>query len=143
MKRRGDYGYDAPFFPIVFGTLGAAVTVASAWLWWTRGVPPLGAGFLAVFFLGNAGSFIYTTRRGKFRVWDRILAELHLRGDEHVLDMGCGRGAILTAVATRLSSGRVTGIDLWSTRDQSGNAREVTLRNASLEGVEDRIEVRT
>src|SRR5262249_16743804 len=66
-----------------------------------------------------------------------------LQGDERVLDMGCGRGAVLTAVAKRLTTGRITGVDLWSTRDQSGNARDVTVRNASLEGVDDRVEVET
>src|ERR1700716_1949210 len=100
-------------------------------------------GFYGAFFLGNALSFLYTTRRGKFRVWDQVLDDLHLRGDERVLDMGCGRGAVLTAVARRLKTGRVTGIDLWSTHDQSGNSRDETLRNASLEGVGDRIDVDT
>src|SRR4029453_10567075 len=79
----------------------------------------------------------------KFQVWEEILDGLKLRGDERVLDMGCGRGAGLTAVARRLTTGRVTGIDLWSTSDQSGNAREVTLQNASVEGVRDRIDVQT
>jgi arsenite methyltransferase len=37
----------------------------------------------------------------------------------------------------------VIGIDLWSTHDQSGNSRDVTLRNATLEGVRDRIDVET
>jgi len=60
-----------------------------------------------------------------------------------VLDMGCGRGAVLVAVARRLTTGRVTGIDLWSTHDQSGNSRDVTIRNASLEGVKDRIVIET
>ena len=68
---------------------------------------------------------------------------MHLRADERVLDMGCGRGAVLVAVARRLTSGRVTGIDLWSTHDQSGNARDVTMRNAALEGVQDRVEIET
>ena len=88
-------------------------------------------------------SFTYTTRRGKLLEWERILDSLHLAGDERVLDMGCGRGAVLTAVARRLTSGRVTGIDLWSTTDQSGNAREVALENASLEGVGDRVQIDT
>jgi arsenite methyltransferase len=57
--------------------------------------------------------------------------------------MGCGRGAVLTAVARRLTTGRATGVDIWSTRDQSGNAREVTVRNALLEGVSERVEVKT
>jgi SAM-dependent methyltransferase len=99
--------------------------------------------FYAVFFFGNAASFVYTTRRGKFIVWEDILDQLALRGDERVVDLGCGRGAVLTAVARRLTTGRVTGIDLWSTRDQSGNAIDVTRRNAELEGVTDRVDVQT
>jgi ubiquinone/menaquinone biosynthesis C-methylase UbiE len=96
-----------------------------------------------VFFLANTSSFLYTTRRGKFIEWDRILGRLHLRGDEEVLDMGCGRGAVLTAVAARLTTGHATGIDIWSQRDQSGNAKEVALRNATLEGVADRVRIET
>jgi len=96
-----------------------------------------------VFFAANLCSFLYTTRRGKFLEWDAILDSLALRGDEQVLDMGCGRGAVLTAVAGRLTTGRVTGVDIWSTKDQSGNAKEVTLRNAAIEGVTDRIRIDT
>ncbi len=55
--------------------------------------------------------------------------------------MGCGRGAVLAAVARRLTTGRVTRIDIWSTSDQSGMAREVTLRNASFDGVSDRVQI--
>ena len=99
--------------------------------------------FFALFFLVNAVSFLHTTRRGKFLEWERILDGLALRGDERVLDMGCGRGAVLTAVARRLTTGRVSGVDIWSTHDQSGNAREVTLRNAALEGVSERVDVQT
>ena len=35
----------------------------------------------------------------------------------------------------------MTGVDIWNTKDQSGNARDVTLRNASLEGVANRVQV--
>ena len=37
----------------------------------------------------------------------------------------------------------MTGIDIWSIKDQSGNARDVTLRNASLEGVADHVQIDT
>lgn len=143
MERHGDYGYDAPYALVSFAALGATSAVAATVSWWSRRGPVAMLGFYAAFFLANAFSFFYTTRRGKFRVWDGILDELHLRGDERVLDMGCGRGAVLTAVARRLNTGRVTGVDLWSTHDQSGNARDVTLQNASLEGVQDRIDIET
>jgi arsenite methyltransferase len=145
MERRGDYGFDAPYALVAFAAVGAVSAVAAIVSWWGYRDGHLARmfGLYSAFFSGNALSFLYTTRRGKFRVWDDVLDELHLRGDERVLDMGCGRGAVLTAVASRLKTGRATGIDLWSTHDQSGNARDVTIRNASLEGVQDLIDIET
>jgi SAM-dependent methyltransferase len=142
--RRGDYGYDAPYVLVIFGIVALVSGVIAAIAWW-RG--PIQVARIAavyfVFFLGSTLSFFYTTRRGKFLEWEAILDRAGLRGDERVLDMGCGRGAVLTAVAKRLTDGRVTGVDIWSTHDQSGNARDVTVRNASLEGVADRVHVET
>ena len=143
MDRHGDYGYDAPYALLTFAALGTGSAIASLVSWVQRGRVTAMLGFYGAFFLANAFSFLYTTRRGKFQVWEDILDALHLRGDERVLDMGCGRGAVLTAVARRLPAGRVTGTDLWSTHDQSGNARDVTRHNASLEGVGDRVDIET
>src|ERR1022692_3710335 len=100
----GDYGYDAPWFPVVFGFLSIAAGLGAT-ISWRQGVirPAMQMTFYFVFFLANTSSFLYTTRRGKFLEWDRILDHLHRRGDEGVLDMGCGRGAVLTAVARRLT----------------------------------------
>ena len=141
--RRGEYGYDAPYALIGFAIAGIIAATGAVVVWRHTGARVTPPRVVAVFFCLNAASFLYTTRRGKFEEWDRILDELHLRGDERVLDVGCGRGAVLTAVANRLRTGRVTGVDLWITRDQSGNAQAVTLRNAALEGAADRIDVRT
>ncbi len=44
-------------------------------------------------------------------VADRSLAELDLRGDERVLDVGCGDGRITAEVAARVPRGSVLGID--------------------------------
>jgi arsenite methyltransferase len=144
VMRRGDYGCDAPYFPAIFGSLTVAAGLGAT-ICRRQGVirPAMRMTFYFVFFLANTSSFLYTTRRGKFLEWERILDHLHLRGDEGVLDMGCGRGAVLTAVARRLTTGRVTGVDIWSRKDQSGNARDVTLRNAALEGVGDRVHIDT
>lgn len=142
--RRGEYGFDAPYFPVIFGFLSVAAGLGAIISW--RQVlnrPALQLTLYFAFFFANTSSFLYTTRRGKFLEWDRILDRLHLRGDEGVLDMGCGRGAVLTAVARRLTTGRVTGVDIWRTRDQSGNGRDATLRNASIEGVADRVQIET
>jgi arsenite methyltransferase len=144
MGHRADYGYDAPYMLVIFGLLtlatgiGAAATLLHSPI---RAAAPITFDF--VFLLSNTGSFFYTTRRGKFIEWNRILDRLRLCGHEVVLDMGCGRGAVLTAVARRLTTGQATGIDIWSTKDQSGNAKDVTVRNASMEGVGDRVQIDT
>ena len=145
MQRRGDYGYDAPYALVAFAIAGVGCAAAALFLALTGPArrPPILFGSYAAFFLANAASFLYTTRRGKFAVWDEIVAALRLRGDEQVLDLGCGRGAVLTAVSRRLSKGVATGIDLWSTHDQSGNSAGVTLANASLEGVSTRVRIET
>lgn len=143
LTRRGDYGVDAPYAPIGFAIAALIAGTGAVVVWWNTGraiTPPL---VVSLFFCANAASFLYTTRRGKFTEWARILDALALRGDERVLDIGCGRGAVLTAVARRLRSGRITGVDLWIARDQSGNARDVTVRNAALEGVAERVAVET
>lgn len=142
--RRGDYGFDAPYALSIFLFLSVGAGLGTI-ISWRQGQIRLAAqmALYFAFFLANTGSFLYTTRRGKFLEWDRILDHLHLCGDEEVLDMGCGRGAVLTAVARRLTTGRVTGIDIWSTKDQSGNASKVALLNASLEGVGDRVQIET
>ena len=144
MPRRGDYGYDAPYALVTFASVTVVSGLGAAIAWWH--MPAHAAARITLYFvlfLANTASFFYTTRRGKFLEWERILDRTQLRGDETVLDMGCGRGAVLTAVARRLTTGRVTGVDIWSTTDQSGNAKDVTLRNASFEGVSDRVHIET
>ena len=60
-----------------------------------------------------------------------------------MLDLGCGRGAVLLLAAKRLKTGKAVGIDLWRRGDQSSNAAQATWRNAHAEGVEHRIEIHT
>jgi ubiquinone/menaquinone biosynthesis C-methylase UbiE len=139
MKRAGDYGYDAPYALVAFAAVGTISAIGAIVAAVSHRGPRAMLTFYGAFFLANALSFLYTTRRGKFLVWDDILVDLRLEGDERVLDMGCGRGAVSIAVAKRLGTGRVTGIDLWSTHDQSGNSPAAAIHNAELEGVEDRI----
>lgn len=143
---RASYGVDAPGALVGLGAgglvlLGIAVAndiLDASGLWGWLG-PALGAAWL----LGNAGLYLYTTLRGKFAVWNTLLDGLALRGDERVLDLGCGRGAVLLAAAARLPTGWAIGVDLWRSVDQSGNAPEVTERNAAAEGVADRVELHT
>ena len=144
LDRRGDYGFDASTQGLV--PIGAGATLAAGFaVYQARRGPAWLVGLEAVTglaLLATFGLYVHTTRRGKFAVWTEILPELHLRGDEHVLDLGCGRGAVLAMVAKLLPRGHATGVDLW-TSDQSDNRPEATLRNVQLEGVADRCDVRT
>jgi arsenite methyltransferase len=143
-RRRGDYGIDAPYVPLWM----AAAAVAALIIFFTcsvlsipaLAVPALNIGLALVL---SAADYLYATRIGKFAVWRELLLSLDLRGDERVLDIGCGRGAVLLMAAKLLPRGRAVGVDLWKTSDQSGNALEVTKRNAELEGVADRVELQT
>jgi ubiquinone/menaquinone biosynthesis C-methylase UbiE len=92
--------------------------------------------------LAHTGVYLRTTLRGKLRIWERVLDEAGLKGNEQLLDLGCGRGAVLIAGARRLPAGHAVGADLWS-KEQSGNSPEATLANAAAAGVADRVEVRT
>lgn len=134
---RADYGVDAPYVPVLQG-VAAALLIAGGVL---QKAPPMVV--IGLVMAAAAAAFVHTTRRGKFVLWDEMLDGLDLQGDEHLLDMGCGRGAVTISAARRLPRGRVTGIDLWSRADQSGNSEEATGRNAHLEGVADRVAIRT
>ena len=114
----------------------AAQLVGIAWL-------AFSGAWLGGFGLVCGGSYLYATLRGKHVVWTRLLNDLALRGDETIVDVGCGRGAVLLLAAARVPTGKAIGIDIWATRDQSGNAEAATRANAELEGVADRIELVT
>jgi SAM-dependent methyltransferase len=136
-RRRGSYGIDAPYWAAFVLVLTAiyivnAIITAKIWL-----IVPV------AFLLGVVGSGLYTTLRGKFVVWDNLLGKLPLRGDERILDLGCGRGAVLLMAAQRLTTGTAVGVDVWRSGDQSGNSVDATRRNAVAEGVAGRVELHT
>jgi ubiquinone/menaquinone biosynthesis C-methylase UbiE len=144
-RRKGNYGFDAPYVPLILGLVGISCLTIAFLSAWKFNAPITSVIFLiyGVFMLLSTASYVYTTRRGKFQVWAEILVQLGLRGDEQIIDLGCGRGAVLLMAAHLLSSGKAIGVDLWKSSDQSGNALSVTQRNAELEGVADRVELHT
>jgi SAM-dependent methyltransferase len=135
---RPRYGVDAPPVPAVLGIAGVACCLAAA----RRRPGRIALAAAGAVLLANAGVYLHTTLRGKLHIWERELDRIGLTGDEHLLDLGCGRGAVLIAGARRLPGGHAVGVDRW-TKDQSGNRPEVTLANAAAAGVADRVEVRT
>lgn len=86
---------------------------------------------------------LYGIKITKPQIILKMIQNLELKGHEKILDLGCGRGLLLCKIAQYLPQGMAYGIDLWSTKDQSGNSLEKTLKNADLEGVKARVSVQT
>ncbi|HKR07811.1 MAG TPA: class I SAM-dependent methyltransferase [Gemmatimonadaceae bacterium] len=137
IPRKGSYGIDAPTLLPIAGLL---VLLNLFLAWFSRSWGPL---IGAIVILGFLATGLYASLRGKFVVWSRVLDRLDLRGDEKIIDLGCGRGAVLLMAAQRLTTGRAVGADIWSRRDQSGNAIEATRENAIKEGVSEKVDLET
>src|SRR5690349_17596105 len=100
-RRRGSYGIDAPY------ALGALAVMIVAYLVIAI-INAIVSGrvwlFLPVLFMMTVAAFVlHTTIRGKFVAWAKLLDKLGLRGDERILDLGCGRGAVLLMAAQHLT----------------------------------------
>ncbi|MEJ2250827.1 MAG: class I SAM-dependent methyltransferase [Candidatus Lokiarchaeota archaeon] len=98
---------------------------------------------LGSYLLSGAIFMIWSSKIGKVTLIKQIVDSLALKGYENIIDIGCGRGLFLNTAAQRLNNGKVTGIDIWQSKDQSGNSPEITLTNAQAEGVADRVEIKT
>jgi arsenite methyltransferase len=143
-----DYGIDGPrgvalLLLVSIGSMGAAV-----WLHGLQEFPSWGILLaqvallvLATDCLFLAGSLLWYSKIEKLRQRELLLNLVPWRGDERVLDVGCGRGLLLIGAAQRLKSGRAVGVDLWRGLELSGNRAEATLENARRAGVAERVEV--
>src|SRR5579875_1825077 len=125
-KRHVDYGLDAPKLVRNFFLWGIVTLLVGAgtflWGWQLSLIPLLFPGsclaILGLIFLATSGLMVYSSRIGKMKMRDILLDALQLKGNETILDVGCGRGLLLIGAAKRLPQGRAVGVDLWSQIDQ-------------------------
>src|SRR2546423_108363 len=143
-----NYGLDPPKVVARFILLGGGMFVAAAALVLMRHRLALSV-WLGPPFICAGASFLLTgllmiwgSKVGKLRLREQLLSSLPWRGDERVLDVGCGHGLMLIGAAKRLPRGKSVGVDLWQNEDQAANSHQATERNASLEGVLSRVEIR-
>lgn len=148
MPQKPDYGIDAPGVVrnllvigsalIVSGIIFPIVHLGNVTILWSRSAIWPGASCLVGGFL-----MVLYAKWGKFRHRDMMLNMLHWRGDERVLDVGTGRGLLLIGAARRLKTGTGTGIDVWSTKDLSGNSLERAQTNIDVEGVRNIVDLKS
>jgi len=97
----------------------------------------------AVICMVMASWMVASSRWLKHRVARALLDARAWRGDESVLDVGCGRGLVAVAAAKRVPRGKVTGVDIWQERDLGGNGPRAIRANAEAAGVVDRLTIDT
>lgn len=143
-SRTGDYGVDSPAIivglfslsGIAFGAALLSRLFGSQHPFWEFGPVAIGT-----YFLLGAGGMISYSKIGKLRIRDQILESFRWRGDEQVLDVGCGRGLLMVGAARRLTTGKAIGLDRWVPAALTGNRSQAVLDNARLEGVLGRVGV--
>jgi arsenite methyltransferase len=148
--QRPQYGIDAPglvrFF-FIAGAVALAVflgaLLSSGFGQTLKTIIAVLFGVAATYLLGMGCFMIYYSKIEKLKDSERLLNLIQWSGDELVLDVGCGRGLMLVGAAKRLTSGKVIGIDLWQQQYQANNSAADTLSNAAIEGIAERIEVKT
>lgn len=147
---REDYGIDAPgavrglgLGGTLFVAIGAAAALSQGRV---RISPDLldtaqRNGFWIGAWLLLASLWMLASSRWlKARVMRRLLAMRAWRGDEAVLDVGCGRGLVAIGAARRLDrGGSVRGVDIWQARDLSENSPARATANARAAGVAQRV----
>jgi arsenite methyltransferase len=143
-----DYGIDAPGVVRNLFIAGVLLLVLSSRFPVIRVGPIIflwksGAVVTGVLCLIEGVLMVVYAKHGKFLHRDRMLAMVDWKGNESVLDVGTGRGLLMIGAAKKLTTGKAVGIDIWSTKDLSGNAMDKTLQNAELEGVRDKVDVQS
>jgi SAM-dependent methyltransferase len=146
-----DYGLDAPLLVKRMFSRGAWTIAIGAGVYLinrTDNPGPAGtllAVFLAIgaIFLAVGGYMMWSSRRGKLALRETLIDSLNLKGEEKVLDAGCGRGLLVIGAAKRLKTGKATGVDVWDPAVLSGNSSDSAKANAKLEGVADKVRFET
>ena len=124
---------------LIAGLLGLGLLVINPAIPAFYGFVLLAVGLLSAAFALTLRVITSPARRERAR--RQMLNAVAWRGDERVLDVGCGNGFLIIEAAKRLTTGTATGIDLWKTEAGQQSA-EIASHNAHLEGVADRVEIR-
>lgn len=122
---------------LALGGIGLALLVGSEVLR-VLGIILLAVGVMAIAIEGLLLLVVNNTARLSAR--RKMIEAVAWRGDETVLDVGCGNGFLMLEAAKHLTTGKAIGIDMWVENSGGQNAQEVR-RNAQLEGVADKIDV--
>ena len=128
----------------MLGILGLTVTVLAFWFsqpmnWilWIIGIP------LAFIGIWLGITYVVVYRKVIMPEYISLLGsnvtdfDDSLHGDEHILVVGCGSGRVAIELAKLLTTGQVTGIDIFEQVNKDGPNRPS--ENARIEGVKNKV----
>jgi arsenite methyltransferase len=144
-----DYGLDGPRGLALLLVVFTAAAGAAIWLHAQQAesdvylLAQVALLVLAADCLLLAGSLLWYSKVEKQREAERLLDLVPWRGDELVLDVGCGRGLLLIRAAQRLTTGRAVGVDVWRGLQLSGNHPQAVQENARRAGVAQRVQLQS
>ncbi len=142
-----NYGYVALKFFLgitVLGIIGLIIALTGLFTDWSLnwililvGAP---IAFVGLYIGASYIPMHYLLLRPRYlsNMWKQIAKNEGVKGDEYLLDVGCGTGSLSINWAKILKKGRVVGMDIYS--GMSGNSPDQAIRNAEIEGVSDRVE---
>jgi SAM-dependent methyltransferase len=154
MQARENYGIDAPTVVRNLAGIGLLLLIVSAATALLLRLRIVALSQLTLILRNNGLSIgivclimafwmIASSKWLKQRVARALLDSRAWRGDENVLDIGCGRGLVAVAAARRVPNGKVTGVDIWQEVDLGGNSPEAIRANAEAAEVGGRLSVDT
>ncbi|MEX2751274.1 MAG: class I SAM-dependent methyltransferase [Candidatus Freyarchaeota archaeon] len=146
-SQKPNYGYVAfkPFLEVtIVGVMGLILALAGflidwplSWVLLLIGIP---VAFVGLYIGASYVPMHYLLLRPRYtsNMWKQVAEKEGVKGDEHLLDVGCGTGSTAISWAKILDKGKVVGIDIYG--GMSGNSPDQAYRNAEIEGVINRIE---
>ena len=139
-RKRAQYGhYGLPKIAMSVAVIvGIGIVIGLFWLKWL-GVA-IGCFGIYLILSYEVALYLLNRREGPDAEIEKMLK---LKGNEKILDVGCGLGRMAVGVAKGLTTGKVTGIDIWDKMELLSNRPERAYQNAEIEGVRDKVEFKT
>jgi len=115
----------------IFFVIGILVAI---FLWLIAGFILVGFGIYLISSYGISLLLMDQTKASE------LPKKIEMKGNERVLDVGCGLGKMTVGIAKVLEKGKVIDIDIWNKWEIMGNSSERAYENARIEGVIDKVE---
>jgi len=145
--KKADYGQEMSGIIIITSILAIVLLTIAFWQFYQYGNQKLCISILLTFtgfiFFFFAIVGVWSSRSGKFILRNKVFGKLEFKGNETVLDLGCGKGLLLIEAAKKLTQGKAFGVDHWVGNLEYKYSAQMVLDNAKIEGVSDRIELVT